>query len=473
MRLSNIKDERMAFLEFENALLKSIIDNIDEGVFVINEKEEIILFNRRSEETDKLKRENVLGKNEREVYPNPDDHDLLSYEMQVKLDQKPIRQQNFSFVRLDRKEMNLIVDIFPFYYKESLAAIYSIGRHARQIDKHIIRIKETGQENGGKEKDPFALILGESKALREVIQKARKVARYDGGILLRGESGTGKELFARAIHDESRPDGPFIAINCAAIPKSLIESELFGYEGGSFTGAERRGRAGKIELAEGGTLFLDEIGDMPLDLQAVLLRVLEDKKVMHIGGSKYIPVDFRVIAATNKDLWEMVLKKEFREDLYFRLAVFNLAIPPLHARGNDILKLVEHFIEKNCKRFNINRYPQLSPKVSDVLLKYSWPGNVRELENVIAYSLAMTNGDTIEIKHLPDEMRYTSNLLREQKANSCIKSLEELSNMEKIEKKAIQDAMSKNGNNIKDTAKMLGLGKSTIYRKIKRYEIEF
>ncbi len=331
--------------------------------------------------------------------------------------------------------------------------------------KEIVRTKE--------KEDSFDLIFGKSKALETIIQKARKVASHDGGVLIVGESGTGKELFARAIHDESRSNESFMAINCASIPKSLIESELFGYEGGSFTGAASKGRVGKIELARDGTLFLDEIGDMPLELQPVLLRVLEDKKIMRIGGDKYIPVDFRVIAATNKDLKKMVLNKEFREDLYYRLAVFKLRIPPLRVRGNDILKLAEYFIEKYCRRANINIFPQISPEVCDMFLNYDWPGNVRELENVIAYSLAMATGNNIKLNHLPEDLLCGNSLTKSKTAYEEIKIPEEYSTIEKMEIEAIRNAMEKTGNNVVAAAEILGLGRSTVYRKIKQYQIKF
>lgn len=194
--------------------------------------------------------------------------------------------------------------------------------------------------------------------------------------MLIGESGTGKELFAQAIHNNYCPEGPFIAINCASMPRTLIESELFGYEGGTFTGAEKKGRPGKFELASGGTLFLDEIGDMPIEIQPLLLRVLEERKVMRLGGNKYIPVNVRIIAATNKDLCQMISANHFREDLYYRLAVFRIDIPPLRSRKQDTLVLARYFIEETCRRINV-KAPELSEDARETIRNYSWPGNAR------------------------------------------------------------------------------------------------
>jgi transcriptional regulator with PAS, ATPase and Fis domain len=333
-------------------------------------------------------------------------------------------------------------------------------------------------------KDSFAAIRGESKVLKDTINKASKLAHHDGGVLLIGDSGTGKELFAHAIHDEARPERSFIAINCSSLPKNLIESELFGYEGGSFTGAERRGRMGKIELANGGTLFLDEIGDMPLEVQPVLLRVLEDKKVMRIGGKQYIPIDFRVIAATNKDLLELVRIKQFRQDLYYRLAVFKLNIPPLKERNEDVLQLANYFIESYCRLTDASITPQLSPTVKKILSEYDWPGNVRQLQNAISYAMAMVSGGVIEVEHLPDEIVQSfprnkiynrqaidDNEIGHTEAMEGRVILDANMSMPQIEKIVIENTLHTTGYNIPDTANILGLARSTLYRKLKEYNI--
>lgn len=448
------------FLSLANKTLKSTMEVIGEGCIILDWNMNIAYINREAADIFSIKEKDALGKHFTKICKNK-----LPIE-EVLEKGEPITK--FEMILDKPKYQNVYeVDLEPLTNERSIEqnGVFLGIRKAGQIEKN-----EEGSLN--KKENSFAPLLGSSRPLQIVIQKARNVAHYDGGILLIGESGTGKELFARAIHDESRQNGPFIAINCASIPRSLIESELFGYEGGSFTGAERRGKVGKIELARGGTLFLDEIGDMPLDMQPVLLRVLEDKNIMRVGGTKYIPVDFRIVAATNKDLWKMVLNKEFREDLYFRLAVFKLTIPPLRARGNDILKLAESFVEKKCQKANIKKSPVISPEVCDLFLKYDWPGNVRQLENVVAYCLAMVTGNTIKINHLPEQLLDTIRVNKLNGENEGIKSVDGLSSMEKMEKEAIKDAMKKSGNNIRNAAEMLGLGRSTMYRKIKQYQIE-
>jgi transcriptional regulator with GAF, ATPase, and Fis domain len=227
----------------------------------------------------------------------------------------------------------------------------------------------------------------------------QRAAGTDTSVLLEGESGTGKELFARALHALSpRADGPFVAINCAAIPENLLETELFGHEKGAFTGAANR-KPGKFELAHRGTLFLDEIGELPLTLQPKILRALEDRRFERVGGTSLISVDVRVVAATNRNLRAAIAARQFREDLFFRLSVFPITIPPLRDRPTDITMLAKHFIEKFCRDINKNTL-SLAPSAVDELLKYPWPGNVRELQNCIERAVILTEGDTIHARHL-------------------------------------------------------------------------
>lgn len=308
----------------------------------------------------------------------------------------------------------------------------------------------------------FDNLVGTSAVFLDVIDTAKQFSKMYANVLIQGESGTGKELFAQSIHNDFRPEGPFISINCSAMPRNLIESELFGYEGGAFTGAERKGRPGLIELANEGTLFLDEIGDMPLEIQPVLLRVLEEKKVLRIGGQKYIPVDFRVIAATNKDLKTMVMEKTFREDLYYRLAVFKLKVPPLRRKKEDILVLANYFIQSTCRKIAGREVPNLSTDVKEKLLEYSWPGNVRQLENAMVYAVTMAKNKLIDLKDLPDDILYPE-IINNQSAN--------LLSLEDAEKNAIKNAIAQTDYNVADAAEILGIAKSTLYNKLKQYNI--
>jgi len=264
----------------------------------------------------------------------------------------------------------------------------------RRILTEYILLKEELAERRGAPR-----IIGENSKLRQVSQQLHRAAVTDATVLLEGESGTGKELFARALHALSpRNDGPIVAINCAAIPDTLLETELFGYEKGAFTGAGAR-KPGRFELAHRGTLFLDEIGDLPLPLQAKILRALEEKQFERVGGTQSLNVDVRVVAATNRQLKQRVAERQFREDLYFRLSVFPIQIPPLRERVDDVLILARHFVEKFSRDLN-KKALTLAPGAIDELLVYQWPGNVRELQNCIERAVILTEGDTIHARHL-------------------------------------------------------------------------
>ena len=311
----------------------------------------------------------------------------------------------------------------------------------------------------------FAHIVGKSPELLNAVRIAEKFSYLDANVLLQGESGTGKEMFAQAIHNKSRPKGPFVAVNCAAIPSALIESELFGYEGGSFTGAEKQGRPGKIELADGGTLFLDEIGDMPLDLQPVLLRVLDEKRVMRVGASQYVPVDFRLITATNRNLAELVAKDKFRTDLLYRLKVLQINIPPLRERGQDIILLANHFLRSIAEQQKME-VPIISDLTMITLLSYDWPGNVRQLENAMLYALNISSNGIIEPEHLPEEMQPAI-----PKRARHVSEKDNLS-MKEVEKIFIAEALQQYRNNISEAAASLKMSRSTLYRKIKEYDLK-
>lgn len=332
--------------------------------------------------------------------------------------------------------------------------------------------KYNNQSNNLNAEFTFKNIIGKSQKLIDSINIAKKFALLDTNIVIEGESGTGKEMYAQAIHNENRPDGPFIAINCAAIPKTLIESELFGYEGGSFTGAERQGRPGKIEMANGGTLFLDEIGDMPLELQAVLLRVLEEKKVVRVGGNKYIPVNFRLITASNKNLLDLIKKGNFREDLYYRLKVLKINIPPLRERGEDIIELAKHFVNEIAQKQAISP-PNISDTAIYYLLQYDWPGNVRQLKNSMLYAVNVCKDAIIKPQDLPDEIYNSINIATNNKIsdNYNIDEREQNIPLKNIEKIMISNALTETGNNVTEAANLLGMSRSTLYRKIKQYDL--
>ena len=366
----------------------------------------------------------------------------------------------------------------PFDLEVIDAIIEKVSR-ARDVSNQVTLLKQELKDRYQVEKN----IIGNSTAMREVYKTIGKVAGSDVTVLIQGESGTGKELIARAIHfNSSRLGKPFVAINCAAIPKDLLESELFGSERGAFTGATER-KTGKFEQANHGTIFLDEIGDMPLDLQAKILRVLQEQEITRIGGSQNLSVDVRVVAATNQELQERVRNREFREDLYYRLNVVPINLAPLRERSEDIPALVEYFLERTCAELEIPT-KQCAPEAMDLLCSYGWPGNVRELENTIKRAVILS-GDPLltsadftgltnrqeTIHAVPQEQSLES--LVEGKLRSSMNGIEKLDKgdiydrvLEQVERPLIRIVLEKTRGNQVRAADVLGINRNTLRKKI-------
>lgn len=401
------------------------------------------------------------------------DHSLIGKHIETVIGKQPLIQSllktRISFYEIDieneENKNKYICSAQPINdtYGNSHGFILSFKPHARGK-------KANSTMDNKLDATSFIPIIGNSPQIKKSVNLAKQIASSDVNLLIQGESGTGKEVFSRTIHQASRPNGPFIAVNCAAIPRSLIESELFGYEAGAFTGAERSGKRGKIELADGGTLFLDEIGDMPLEVQPVLLRVLEERKVMRLGSSQYIPVNFRLITATNKDLKHQVQLNEFRQDLYYRLAVFKIELPPLRDRGLDIITLAEYYILRAAQKLHRPALV-LSDQAKSILLEYNWPGNVRELENAILYAVHLCRKGVITPAELPEEI--TQNLSAHQigKDRTVFDAKQKFSPIKELEKSVISQALNQTNNQIKEAAKIIGISKSTLYRKIREYNL--
>ena len=352
------------------------------------------------------------------------------------------------------------MELWERYLFKNLEQLNSLTKRVQSLEKELSRYKGEFRERN-KATYTFDSLIGNSLTFLDAKDQAKKAAKSDSNVLILGESGTGKELFAHSIHNDSkRSMGVFIKVNCAAIPAELLESELFGYEEGSFTGAKKGGKIGKFEAADGGTIFLDEIGELPLHMQVKLLRVLQEKEVERVGSTRSIPIDVRIIAATNRNLEEMVEKGEFRLDLYYRLKVMTIVVPKLSERSEDIPKLVHHFLRKYQKLMN-KQIEGISDRALRILNSYSWPGNIRELENSIERALNMVDeAEMITSDHLPEEIRGY-------KSPSSTLTLNEV--MEETERHTIINYLELMNGNKSETAKVLGISRTTLYEKMNKY----
>ncbi|MEH0022264.1 MAG: sigma-54 dependent transcriptional regulator [Desulfobacter sp.] len=362
---------------------------------------------------------------------------------------KAIRKGAYDYVTKPFKEETL---------RESIKKALKISRLAHEV-RHLRQEIE--------DKFTFKNIVGNSPKICEVLELAGSVSPTDTSVLITGESGTGKELLSRATHMNSpRSSGPFSTVNCAAIPSSLLEAELFGYEKGAFTGAHKQ-QKGKFEMASGGTLFLDEIGDMELDVQAKFLRILETQKFERLGGSKTITADVRIIAATNKDLWQMVREKKFRDDLFYRINVFPIHIPPLRERKEDIHRLCHHFITEFSKAFG-KKPPALSNNGLEKLLAYPWKGNIRELKNVLERAMILCTTNQITPDHLilnPYQETFPDTLPMDKLIPMVIGD-----GLDTLEKRCITYAMDRAGKNVSKAARILGISRATLRYRLEKLE---
>lgn len=338
---------------------------------------------------------------------------------------------------------------------ENVIGLVLVLREMKMVKNLVTRMV------GARASFTFDDLIGSNSLFVSAVKLAHTASKSPSNVLLLGESGTGKEMFAQAIHNFSdRKLGPFLAINCAALPRTLIESELFGYAEGAFTGAKKGGNPGKFELADGGTLFLDEIGEMPLEVQAILLRVLQENSIIRIGGKEVIPINVRVIAATNKNLAEEIKKGNFRGDLFYRLNVLSINIPSLRNRPGDLPLLAKHFLYKLNQRLNKN-VTEISPEVLEIFKNHQWPGNIRELQNVLERAVNVATGNTIEPSDLPDFMFGSEQNLTKHT----------IMPLEKYEKQLILSLMEENKGNRTKVAQALGISRTTLYRKMYEYKI--
>lgn len=476
-------DEAYWKIKRENAMLRSILDNIPEGVYATDENDIVVVHNIASEKQDGLPESEVLGLNGLEVFANTGWNEKIS--KKVRETGKPLLNTFFRQIHNGRVN-DIIVDSFPFYYDNEFAGMYSICWTINIVNgiSNLLQGVRTSLTNRSENKndltdEPFLLesIVGDSIGMQNAILQAKTVASKDSPVFIIGETGTGKELFAKGIHYASTyRHGSFIPINCAAIPESLMESIFFGTVKGAFTGAVDM--PGLFEQAHKGTLFLDEINSMPKSMQSKLLRVLQEKRVRRIGSKKEIPVDCRIMSATNADpLVQKDAKGEeiIRPDLFFRLAVVTLNLPPLREHRDDIPLLCQSFFGKYNKRFN-TIISSTSKELEDMLMNYFWPGNIRELENVIESGMNFVglNDKVLDVAHIP---RYIRDKLEKGKTKVSRQSnqyngLKLREAMQAFERGVILEALENNHWNRTRAAEDLGILRQNLYHKMKEYNIE-
>lgn len=439
--------------------VKIILDSLYDGILIIDSEGIVRYINPAYTRITKVKEEDIIGKKLSDVRKGSYLTEVIkSGKLQLNVHRK-----------ID--EVEYIVNMVPIYGKKNkvlggisllneLNDVYKLTEKLN-LSKIIIQNLKEHVKSLGSGKYNFDDIIAVDKKSVEIKEFAKRIALTDSNVLITGESGTGKELYASAIHNFSlRKDFPFIPVNCASFEKSLIESELFGYEEGTFTGAKKNGKTGLFQLANGGVLFLDEIGELEYGLQGKLLRVLQEKSIRKIGGSKEIPIDVRLICATNKDLFKLMEEGKFRRDLYYRIAIIPLTIPPLRERKDDIPALANKFISDLSQKYKKDMF--LSQEAIQLLKEYEWCGNIRELKNIIEFTFNMREERVILKEHLP--IKVEENIL-----DSEIIELNEYIN--KVEKEYINKAIAKYGDSVegkKKAAKALGISLATFYNKLNR-----
>lgn len=467
-------EEHLDQVQFLLGLYKNIFNDIYNWIVVVDKEGFIVMMNKKYCDFIGIKQEDAIGRHVTEVIENTRMHIVL------KTQQKEIGDIH------EIKGNQMIADRIPIYKDgELMGAVGTvIFKDLVEFDVYVKNILKMEKQLEFYKKElkkalgsvyTFDNIIGESNAIKRAKEISKKVALSKSNVLILGESGTGKELFAHAIHNASpRGEYPLIKVNCGAIPSELLESELFGYEEGAFTGAKKGGKLGKFELANKSTIFLDEIGDLPLNMQVKILRVLQEREIERIGSVKSQKIDVRIIAATNRDLKEMVKKKLFREDLYYRLNVINIGVPPLRERIEDIPLLARHLMKKLSSEME-RHVTEISPNALEALKNYHWPGNIRELANLIERALNMVEKEAvITLDHFPYYIRKQAKPdigvsldTLEMQLDGTLKEI-----FDEIEKKAIQKTLLKYDGNKLKTARKLGISRTNLYEKIKKYDLD-
>ncbi|MFF5398550.1 sigma-54 interaction domain-containing protein [Peribacillus butanolivorans] len=457
---TNNKNDFLNIDNHEEILFKDIIEFAYDGLVMVDTEGYVQMLSHAYADFLGVDQESSIGKHVTEIIENTRMHLVAKTGKQEVAELQKIKDNYIIATRSPILKQGKIVGAVGKILFKNVGQFTALSKRVNLLEMELKKYKGDFRERN-KASYTFDHIMGKGPALMEVKVQARIAAKSDSNVLILGESGTGKELFAHSIHNESRRAmGVFVKVNCAAIPAELLESELFGYEEGSFTGAKKGGKAGKFEAADGGTIFLDEIGELPLHMQVKLLRVLQEKEIERVGSTGSVQIDVRVIAATNRNLEEMVSKGEFRLDLYYRLKVMQIHVPSLRKRLEDVEILVNYFVEKyqNLMKKNVQG---MSDQALRLLRLYKWPGNIRELENIIERALNIVEEEEmIDSKHLPEEITGYKELVP-------IRTLAEV--MEETERATIFSCLEMTSGNKSETAKRLGVSRTTLYEKMNKY----
>jgi PAS domain S-box-containing protein len=451
-------------LEINQEILETIINTAYEWVVVVDIEAKVVMLSDAYCDFLGVERKDAIGKPVQEVIENTRMHIVVRTGKEEVADLQRIRDNDMIANRFPIRQNGKVIGAVGTVVFRNRSEMNAITEKIKRLSMEVEYYKsELRRESTAKYS--FEHIIGASGKMAEMKTLARKAAWSHSTVLITGESGTGKELFAHAIHQASpRAHKPFVKINCAAIPENLLESELFGYEEGAFTGAKKGGKPGKFELANQGTLFLDEIGEMPLNMQTKILRVLQEMEVERVGGQKTLPIDVRIIAATNAPLEQLVEQGKFRQDLYYRLNVIRLDIPPLRERKEDISLLTDKLLKKLNREFG-HTVTHVDGKAMRILLQHDWPGNVRELENVLERAMNLVEFSTIEKEHLPYYLKMKKEAVNASSKLDLKKVLEE------AEKETIKQALALAGNDRYEAAALLGISKTSLYDRLKKYGI--
>lgn len=451
--------------QYLEAYFQTMIDTMDGSVSIVDEAGKTVVWTPGAERIFSIPKEEIIGNEMEQFFPK----EMLLNKVTMETGQSFRHKQH-----KPREDLFVMINSSPIVIKDRIVGavaaetditsqvlmnqeLMNASSKILQLQKEVSRLQLSH--------DSFQQIKGSSQLMKETVSLSRKMSETSANILLLGETGVGKEVFAKAIHYYRGSDSPFIAVNCGAITPSLFESEFFGYEKGAFSGADAKGKKGKLELAHGGTLFLDEIGDLPLDMQVKLLRVLQDKTYYRVGGTKQLKAQCRIIAATNKDLEAMVETNTFREDLYYRLNILSITIPPLRERKEDVMELLHLFINEFSLLYH-RTIKIVDPQVTSALLQYDWPGNVREMRNVIERLVLLSGEGTISVGALPPKLLQSTLSSTGYLDDSLQDDLND------FEKNKIMEAIQTENGNKQAAAKKLGISRATLYNKMKKLKIE-